>query len=161
VAKIIFWCGFWVGTTCTGELLAGLNNLDAPTATTSRSLKSTHCDGRGISLCRYWRSVGREEVVKMAYNPYGGRQSLVVEASLYFGLRWHRTASPYGRPPGFGAFPGQSGTPSGMGPPPGMGKTPISVRLSSLLNATRSSTRHVSARYGSSSRRTASQQYTG
>src|SRR4051812_26469817 len=37
------------------------------------------------------------------------------------------SASPYGRPPGFGAFPGQTGTPPGMGPPPGMGEqvTPV------------------------------------
>src|SRR5258707_15749574 len=32
-----------------------------------------------------------------------------------------QTASPYGRPPGFGSFPGQSGSPPGMGAPPGMG----------------------------------------
>jgi hypothetical protein len=58
------------------KLLVCINNLDAPTATTSRSLKSAHCDDCGIPLYRYRRSVGREEVVKMAYNPYGGRQSL-------------------------------------------------------------------------------------
>ncbi|KAI9750234.1 MAG: hypothetical protein M4579_006553 [Chaenotheca gracillima] len=33
-------------------------------------------------------------------------------------------ASPYGRPPSVGGFPGQHGAPPGMGPPPGMGAPP-------------------------------------
>lgn len=57
----------------------------------------------------------------MSYNPYGGKFT-GLQVHLDCALLTLRIAAPFGRPPGFGGFPGQNGTAPGMGPPPGMGK---------------------------------------
>ena len=70
----------------------------------------------------------------MAYNPYGGQHIRCLPALTSPRLLLTvPSASPYGRPPGFGAFAGQSGTPPGMGAPPGMGKQ--EARLPSIDEA--------------------------
>src|SRR4051812_14195205 len=73
----------------------------------------------------------------MAYNPYGGEQTILVKLFRVASNQLLLTtpiASPYGRPPGFGAFPGQTGTPPGMGPPPGMGKYLTQIEILKLTS---------------------------
>jgi hypothetical protein len=69
----------------------------------------------------------------MAYNPYGGKIILFQPFMSSLPILIAQTASPYGRPPGFGSFPGQSGSPPGMGAPPGMG---MQLSLSPIVKLT-------------------------